>query len=709
MSISAVRTPWVGALVGFAMVIAIVAVLIPTLASADHQIIDVSIEPAEVAPGGIVTVSVTVETDGQGPSDKNEWSSTAFSFTGASGLNQNCSQAPLTAVSGSGTTTAEFQAQAPDAEGEFELWLKIWGGEDCGGSQGSGNVRTGVSVVVEDDVDAPTVTIDQAAGQADPTNSGPVNFTVVFSEAVSGFASEDVALTGTAGATAAVVTGGPATYNVAVSGMTTDGTVIADVETAAAIDGASNASAASTSTDNSVTLDTGVPSVTIDQAVGQADPTNSGPVNFTVVFSEAVSGFASEDVALTGTAGATAAVVTGGPATYNVAVSGMTTDGTVIADVVAAAAIDAGSNASTASTSTDNSVTLDATIPSVTIDQAAAQADPTDVSPINFIVVFGEDVTGFASEDVALTGTAGATAAVVTGGPATYNVAVSGMTSSGTVIANVLAAAAIDAAGNASSTSTSTDNVVTFDATADPTVSISDVSVVEGDAGFVGATFNVTLSHASTEGVTVVYQTGNVTAAAPGDYTAVGLTVVSFLAGETSKNVTVNVAGDLVIEANETFTVVLSNPTNATLADAIGVGTILDDDGTPSLSIGNASVVEGDSGSHAIVFAVTLSSASAETVSVNVATGNGSAVAGSDYVPTAGTLVFSPGVTTMTFSVLVVGDIVDESDEAFFVNLSGAVNATISDGQGRGAIVDDDGSLSRATTTMRRKMTKRTR
>jgi Big-like domain-containing protein len=135
--------------------------------------------------------------------------------------------------------------------------------------------------------------------------------------------------------------------------------------------------------------DTTPPSVTINQAAGQADPTTASPINFTVVFSEAVSGFTGADVTISGTAGGTkTATVSGGPSTYNVAVSGMTSSGTVIASIAAGVAQDAAGNPNTASTSTDNTVSFDATAPSVTINQAAGQADPTTASPINFTVVF---------------------------------------------------------------------------------------------------------------------------------------------------------------------------------------------------------------------------------------------------------------------------------------------------------------------------------
>jgi len=103
-----------------------------------------------------------------------------------------------------------------------------------------------------------------------------------------------------------------------------------------------------------------------------------------------------------------------------------------------------------------------AAAPSVTINQAAAQPDPTGVSPINFTAVFSEPVTGFATGDVTVGGTAGATTATVTGGPTTYNVAVSGMTGSGTVTASIAAGVCVNASAVPNTASTSTDNTVTY-------------------------------------------------------------------------------------------------------------------------------------------------------------------------------------------------------------------------------------------------------
>ena len=111
-------------------------------------------------------------------------------------------------------------------------------------------------------------------------------------------------------------------------------------------------------------IDATAPNVSIDQASGQADPTASSPINFTAVFTEAMTGFGSSasDVSLSGTAGATTSVVTeiapNDGTTYNVAVSGMSANGTVIASIPADAAADAAGNGNTISSSIDNTVTF---------------------------------------------------------------------------------------------------------------------------------------------------------------------------------------------------------------------------------------------------------------------------------------------------------------------------------------------------------------
>jgi Calx-beta domain-containing protein len=225
-------------------------------------------------------------------------------------------------------------------------------------------------------------------------------------------------------------------------------------------------------------------------------------------------------------------------------------------------------------------------------------------------------------------------------------------------------------------------------------LTINDASVTEGNSGTTTATFTVTLTPVSTQTVTVAYTTAAGTAGAPSDY-LIAAGTLTFAAGATTQTIPVTVNGDTTIEPDETFVVNLSSPTNATISDAQGVGTILNDDFAPLpalLSISNASVTEGNSGTTTAMFTVTLTPASTQTVTVAYGMADGTATAGSDYVLNSGTLTFAPGVSTQPISVTVNGDTAVELDETFVVNLSGATNATIGDAQGTGTIVNDDAS-----------------
>jgi serralysin len=113
---------------------------------------------------------------------------------------------------------------------------------------------------------------------------------------------------------------------------------------------------------------------------------------------------------------------------------------------------------------------------------------------------------------------------------------------------------------------------------APPEISISDVTRFEGNAGVTTFSFTVSLSSPSAEAITVARQTANGSASAPSDYTPLNPATFTFSPGQTTKTAIVKVKGDLAVEPNETFFVNLSNPTNATIADGSGQGTILNDD-----------------------------------------------------------------------------------------------------------------------------------
>jgi len=239
-----------------------------------------------------------------------------------------------------------------------------------------------------------------------------------------------------------------------------------------------------------------------------------------------------------------------------------------------------------------------------------------------------------------------------------------------------------------------------------PTLSIGNVSVTEGNSGTTTARFTVSLSAAATGPVTVTYQTANGTATAGRDYTAKSGTL-TFAAGETSKTIDVLVTGDTTAESDETFVVRLTSATGATITTAQATGTIRNDDQapvTPTLSIGSATLVEGNSGTANVTFTVTLSQASTSSVTVKYATADGTAIAGSDYNAASGTLTFAPGETSKTITVAVRGDTVAESAETFRVVLSNPTGATIATSTGTGTITDND-ALTAAQVTFTRTLT----
>ena len=111
---------------------------------------------------------------------------------------------------------------------------------------------------------------------------------------------------------------------------------------------------------------------------------------------------------------------------------------------------------------------------------------------------------------------------------------------------------------------------------------------------------------------------------------------------------------------------------------------------SPELTIGDCSVVEGDSGTVSANFTVSLYPAASATVTVDWATADATALAGEDYAAGSGTLSFAAGETTKVAAITVYGDTTPELDQQFRVNLSNPSGATVTDGSGTGTIISDD-------------------
>ena len=401
---------------------------------------------------------------------------------------------------------------------------------DIAGNIGPASGSTSVTI----DTVLPTVTLNQAAGQADPTSGLSIDFTVVFSEPVTGFTNTDVTLTGTAAATTSASPAAGPTYTATVSGMTKTGTVIPAIAASVATDTAGNLNAIATYTDRTVTYtDTTAPAAPSTPLLSAASDTGAsssdGITKTTTPIFTGTAEIGSTVKLLDGATQVGSVVVA--TTTYSITSSALT-NGT---HTITATATDGALNVSPASGST--SVTIDTVLPTVTLNQAGGQSDPTTGLSIDFTVVFSEPVTGFANTDVTLTGTAGGAFVSIAGAGPSYTATVSGMTKTGTVIPAIAASVATDTAGNLNAIATYTDHTVTFSDITAPVVAIT------GFTGATDGTQTATVSGAAGHGlgdnltVTVVVCTSNVFPCAAGNIKAT-LAGVSVNAGTGAWTVT---------------------------------------------------------------------------------------------------------------------------------------------------------------------------
>ncbi len=223
-----------------------------------------------------------------------------------------------------------------------------------------------------------------------------------------------------------------------------------------------------------------------------------------------------------------------------------------------------------------------------------------------------------------------------------------------------------------------------------PCLTVNDVTVAEGSSGSSNAQFTVSLSAPAAQTVTVNYRVVGRSAALNSDFSNQTGTL-QFASGVQMQTVNVPIIGDTKDEIDETFQLVLSNPVNASLADNIGVGTIIDDDSAPSVVIGDASILEGTGSTPTrMTFTVSLSVATGRKAKVGYFLLDVTAQSGSDFTSNIGTVVFNADQMTRQITVDVDPDAFVEPDETFKVKLAGASNLTIADDEAIGTILNDD-------------------
>jgi hypothetical protein len=233
------------------------------------------------------------------------------------------------------------------------------------------------------------------------------------------------------------------------------------------------------------------------------------------------------------------------------------------------------------------------------------------------------------------------------------------------------------------------DNVRLYRCGPAPPASVSDATCAEGDAGTTPCSFTIALGAAVGENVTLNWTTADGTATAGSDYVAAsGSSIIA--AGSTVATVPVLVQGDVLDEDDETFTLRLTSAVNAVIADGQGVGRITDDDPTPTLTVADVTMAEGNAGTTAAPFTAALSAPSGRTVRLTYATSDLTATAGSDYDAVSAVVEIPRGAASWPLPVRVRGDRVAEPDESFLVDLTQPVNVVLNSTTATGTITNDD-------------------
>ena len=304
----------------------------------------------------------------------------------------------LSGFTGSGTLySATF---TPDADSDGTASISVSSGSF---SDAAGNLSTASDTLsISYDTSRPSVSSFSSAVSS-PTNAGSVAYTITFSESVTGVAAGDFTNTGTAEECNFEVTGSLTDYTVSVS-CDLDGTIIPRFASASAVDSSGNTGPASASTSGSViTIDTTVPFVASFNT-SQSTPTNTTSFNYTLTFSENVTGVANDDFTNDGTSTGCAFVVTGSGSSYSLAVSSCS-EGTVRPAFNIDGAADAVGNETVAATYASPIITRDTTAPTVSSFSSSVSSPTTD-SSVTYTITFSESVTGVAAGDFTNTGTA---------------------------------------------------------------------------------------------------------------------------------------------------------------------------------------------------------------------------------------------------------------------------------------------------------------
>jgi uncharacterized repeat protein (TIGR01451 family) len=328
------------------------------------------------------------------------------------------------------------------------------------------------------------------------------------------------------------------------------------------------------------------------------------------------------------------------------------------------------------------------------------------VSPINGVLAAGTVATVYAGASVAASGGVAPYSYIASGLPPGLAInlttgAITGTPTNSVGSPFLVVVTATDSTLPRAQTIVANYSIAIAAAPVQVNLSATNASVLEGNSGPVTLNFTLTLSPAALVPVDVIVNTGlsaGALAADSADFTALSSQTVTFSVGETAKTVSVTVLPENIVEGNETFQLLLSDPAmpTATILTPSVLGTITNDD-SAVLSVNSPSLNEGNSGTTPMNFTLSLSNPVQGTVTVNYAAIDGTAtLANSDYAASSGSAVFPSLGQTAIRSVQIIGDSVFEADESFSFGVSalnlpsGVTAVTLAPATGTGTILNDD-------------------
>ena len=549
------------------------------------------------------------------------------------------------------------------------------------------------------DPSALAIQIEQTSTQTDPTRTLPIEFDIVFSKKIkeSSFNVSKIINIGTASGVnwQLVETKDRSEFRLKAISLTGDGTVIPFIANSTVQDifGISNVD--SSSVDASVLYDSLRPNLSINQRPAQLDPSNTLPISFDVVFSEPIktNSFTASDINNLGTASNVQWSITdsGDHKNFLLQAIGLGSAGTIIPNVQSILVEDLVGNLNYASTATDNNVLYDNTPPTLTINQASGQLDPTASLPIEFDVIFSEAISAasFTVADITNTGSASVLLwNIIQVDSLNYIIRAASIVGDGSIEPSIAIGQISDLAGNTNTAaSTSSDNSVTYDTAAPAAPSIAGVTgvgdSVQNNLLSSGAGNDIASIHwadisGETEYKIAIYES---------DGTTLKCAEVSKVANSTNHtfstcSLTQGKEYKVKLSAHDAAANT-SNASNNMFAFLYA----------PDLTIADSTQDENHA-SGKIGFTLSLNVASDWSTSIAYATADNTAlVAGTfnDYVAASGTLNIPAGNLNAPVDVSLIDGAYDEPDnQSFYLNLTSPVNANLSDSQAIGTINDND-------------------